>query len=138
MLLQKTNTKINYNVGENMSEDFKSITITFNKANQDVKDIIKRMVDKTGKTKVDIICSALRQYQLDTATINNNIDKDDIKGMVKESLLEILLQNQFSNGIQVVQQPQIQHVKSKEELEKERLNSLNKKDIDMSLLDDED
>ena|SRR3712207_5010159 len=121
-----------------MSEDFKSITITFNKANQDVKDIIKKMVDKTGKTKVDIICSALRQYQLDTTTINNNIDKDDIKGMVKESLLEILLQNQFSNGIQVVQQPQIQRAKSKEELEKERLNDLNNKSIDTSLLDDED
>ncbi|MCD3254352.1 hypothetical protein [Clostridium botulinum] len=125
-----------------MSEDFKSITITFNKANQDVKDIIKGMVDKTGKTKVDIICSALRQYQLNTTTINNNIDKDDIKGMVKESLLEILLQNQFSGGIQV-QQPQMMNMeviqeKNKDEIEKERLNSLNNKNIDVDLLDDDD
>lgn len=124
-----------------MSEDFKSITITFNRANQDVKEIIKDLVDITGKTKVDIICQALRQYRHTTTTnnVNNTINKDEVKGMVKESLLEILLQNQFSN-IQV-QQPKIKmevQEKSKEELEKERLNSLNNKSISMNLLEDDD
>lgn len=124
-----------------MSEDFKSITITFNKGNQDVKNIIKDLVDKTGKTKVDIISQAVRQYQHTTTNINNNINKDEVKGMVKESLLEILLQNQFSGGIQI-QQPQMKmevvQEKSKAEIEKERLNSLNNKNIDNALLDDDD
>ncbi|KOA76618.1 hypothetical protein ADU78_05935 [Clostridium botulinum] len=125
-----------------MSSDFKSITVTFNRANKDVKEKINNLINKTGKTKVDIINEAIRQYQLNSIT--TNIDKDNIKQMVKESLLEILLQSQFNSGIQVtqnVQQPQIRmdvQEKSKKQLEKERLNNLNNKSIDTNLLDDED
>ncbi|NFV48379.1 hypothetical protein FDJ70_12150 [Clostridium botulinum] len=122
-----------------MSEDFKSITMTFNRANKDVKEIIKDITEKTGKTKVDIICDAIRQYQHTTTNINNSIDKEQIKGIVKECLLDILLQQQFNGGIQIVQRaPVMQVQENKEIVEQERLNSLNKKDIDMSLLDDED
>lgn len=124
-----------------MSEDFKSITMTFNKGNKDVKEIIKDINKKTGKTKVDIICDAIRQYQHTTTNnnINNSIDKEQIKGIVKECLLDILLQQQFNGGIQIVQRaPVMQVQENKEIVEQERLNSLNKKDIDMSLLDDED
>ncbi|AEB77616.1 hypothetical protein ADU80_05030 [Clostridium botulinum] len=125
-----------------MSSDFKSITVTFNRANKDVKEKINNLINKTGKTKVDIINEAIRQYQLNSIT--TNIDKDNIKQMVKESLLEILLQSQFNSGIQVtqnVQQPQMRmdvQEKSKKQLEKERLNNLNNKSIDTNLLDDED
>ncbi|MCD3351245.1 hypothetical protein G8V03_09625 [Clostridium botulinum D/C] len=125
-----------------MSSDFKSITVTFNRANKDVKEKINDLINKTGKTKVDIINEAIRHYQLNNIT--TNINNDNIKQMVKESLLEILLQNQFSGGIQVasnIQQPQMRmdvQEKSKERLEKERLNDLNNKSIDTNLLDDDD
>lgn len=121
--------------------DFKSITIPFGKANQDVKEKLKDIVEKTGKTKVDIINEAIRQYALKNNDMSNgNINKDDVKGMVKESLLEILLQNQFNGSIQVkqnIEQPIPIERKSKEDIEQEKLNRLNSKKVTMDLLEDD-
>ena len=124
--------------------DFKSITIPFSKKNDDVKEKLKDLTELTGKSKVDLICEAIRKYQPDSKA-NDSINKKEIEDIVEKRVKEILggmLLNNLSLNINPVNiQPFIDHVKqekSKEEVEKERLQELNNKKINMSLLDDDD
>src|SRR3712207_3527624 len=124
--------------------DFKSITIPFSKKNDDVKEKLKDLTELTGKSKVDLICEAIRQYQPNSEA-NDSINKKEIEEIVEKRVKEILggmLLNNLSLNINPGNiQPFIDYVKqekSKEEVEKERLQELNKKKINMSLLDDDD
>lgn len=117
----------------NREKDFKSITIPFSKSNQDVKEKIKNICGNTGSSKVDIICDAIRQYNPNK---DNNIDinRAEIEKIVKEILGGILLNNMSLNiNPQVIQEKK----KTEEEMEKEKLNELNNKKINLSLLDDD-
>ncbi|EJE7236565.1 hypothetical protein M5L40_003582 [Clostridium botulinum] len=121
-------------------KDFKSITVPFKKSNEDVKEKIMNLCDETGKSKIDLVCDAIRQYNPNKDNNNefNKIDREEIEKMVKEILGGILLNNMslninpYSNNIQ-----QQITTKTTEELEKERLNKLNNKTVDINLLEDD-
>lgn len=80
-------------------KDFKNVSVTFTRGNKDAKDRLIELMKLTGRTKVDIICDALRQYdpykyfnnqmhQLNNA--NDNINIDDIKTIVEQTVAKIL------------------------------------------------
>src|SRR3712207_7894720 len=63
--------------------DFKSITIPFSKKNDDVKEKLKDLTELTGKSKVDLICEAIRQYQPNSEA-NDSINKKEIEEIVEK------------------------------------------------------
>lgn len=120
-------------------KDFKSITVPFKKSNEDVKEKIMNLCDETGKSKIDLVCDAIRQYNPNKDNNEfNKIDREEIEKIVKEILGGMLLNNMalnvtpYSNNIQ-----QQITTKTKEELEKEKLKQLNDKTVDLSLVDDD-
>lgn len=108
----------------NADKDFKTVTLTFNRANKDTKDILVKFMELTGKSKVDIIADALRQYDPNKAEA---LDKNDIRQMIKEVLNEEgLIKNQN---------------KESKEIEDDTINKLaelNEKKLKQSFLDDDD
>ncbi|MBA4509777.1 hypothetical protein H1057_17280 [Clostridium sporogenes] len=123
----------------NKDKEFKSVTIPFKKSNEDVKQKIIDICDQTGRSKIDIVCDAVRQYEPNKINNETNINREEIEKIVKEILGGMLLNNMafnispYPNNIHPTQI----ETKTKGELEKENLNKLNNKKIDLSLLDDD-
>ncbi|KRU40011.1 hypothetical protein [Clostridium sporogenes] len=122
-------------------KDFKSITIVFKKSNEDVKEKIMDICNQTGRSKIDIVCDAIRQY--DPNKINNNesneINRQEIEKIVKEILGGVLLNNMASNMnpyFNNISQFEVQTNEIK--TEEERLKQLNSKKLDLNLLGDDD
>ncbi|NFH34532.1 hypothetical protein FDC49_19805 [Clostridium sporogenes] len=120
-------------------KDFKSITVPFKKSNEDVKEKIMNLCDKTGKSKIDLVCDAIRQYNPNKDNNEfNKIDREEIEKIVKEILGGMLLNNMALNVTPYPNNIQQQiTTKTKEELEKEKLKQLNDKTVDLSLVDDD-
>ncbi|MHB8084131.1 hypothetical protein [Clostridium botulinum] len=120
-------------------KDFKSITVPFKKSNEDVKEKIMDLCDETGKSKIDLVCDAIRQYNPNKHNNEfNKIDREEIEKIVKEILGGMLLNNMALNVTPYPNNIQQQiTTKTKEELEKEKLKQLNDKTVDLSLVDDD-
>ncbi|EHN17001.1 MULTISPECIES: hypothetical protein [Clostridium] len=120
-------------------KDFKSITVPFKKSNEDVKEKIMDLCDETGKSKIDLVCDAIRQYNPNKDNNEfNKIDREEIEKIVKEILGGMLLNNMALNVTPYPNNIQQQiTTKTKEELEKEKLKQLNDKTVDLSLVDDD-
>jgi len=120
-------------------KDFKSITVPFKKSNEDVKEKIMNLCDETGKSKIDLVCDAIRQYNPNKDNNEfNKIDREEIEKIVKEILGGMLLNNMALNVTPYPNNIQQQiTTKTKEELEKEKLKQLNDKTVDLSLVDDD-
>lgn len=82
-------------------KDFKNVSVTFTRGNKDAKDRLIELMKLTGRTKVDIICDALRQYDpykyfnnnnqfQQQNNINNNINVNDIKAIVEQTVAKFL------------------------------------------------
>ncbi|KOC47738.1 hypothetical protein ADU86_03840 [Clostridium botulinum] len=90
-------------------KDFKNVSVTFTRGNQDAKEKLIEFMKLTGRSKVDIICDALRQYDpykyfnQQQNNINNNtnsISIDDIKAIVEQTVSKIL-ENKENKNIEV-------------------------------------
>ncbi|MBN3352660.1 hypothetical protein CF087_18835 [Clostridium botulinum] len=117
----------------NKEKEFRSVTIPFKKSNEDVKEKIIDICNKTGRSKTDIVCDAIREYDPYKSNTETNINRNEIEKIVKEILGGMLLNNMALNINPYNNiQPQTE-IKT----EKEKLNELNKKTVDLSLLDDD-
>ncbi len=97
------------------------------------------LCDETGKSKIDLVCDAIRQYNPNKHNNEfNKIDREEIEKIVKEILGGMLLNNMALNVTPYPNNIQQQiTTKTKEELEKEKLKQLNDKTVDLSLVDDD-
>lgn len=106
---------------EDIKTDFKTVTLTFNRDNKDIKDLLVKFMKETGKSKVDILADALRQYDPNKEA-NTNFDRSQLKEIMRELLKEEgLIKEDFE-----------------EEKEENTLNELNKKILNKKLLDDDE
>lgn len=107
-------------------KDFRTVTLTFNRGNEDVKNIIKKWCEITGKSKVDILADALRQYDPSKSIEKNTelplFDRHDLKEVIREVLKEEM--NNKEND--------------ESKIEENALNKLNKKTINQNFLNDDD
>lgn len=106
---------------DDIKTDFKTVTLTFNRDNKDIKDLLVKFMKQTGKSKVDILADALRQYDPNKGA-NTNFDRSQLKEIMRELLKEEgLIKEDFE-----------------EEKEENTLNELNKKILNKKLLDDDE